>query len=420
MHAVIRPAMAVLILISINAVAHAGPVALSLPEAEHRALAHDAGVRRIEAQSAAQREQSVAAGQLPDPKLTLGAMNLPIDSFDRAQEPMTQLTVGVSQAFPAGASLSFMAEREGRMADALSAETIERRLHVLRETRVAYLELRYEQAALAVIAKSRQLFADLVDITKSLYGVGRSMLQDVLRAELELSLLDDRERRIEIERDMARAVLERWVGTVDPDVELQSDATLARPPEVVVLRASLERHPVLIAAGQRVAAGQSAVQVAREQYKPGWMLGLNYGERTGTNSNGSARADFVSATVTLDLPLFTGQRQDRRLAASVHAVDALKFARDDAYFELTRQLDVEYPRWTKLAERVAGYDARILPESSSNAEAALGAYRNGVSNFTTLMRAYLTDLENNLQSLRVGTDYLQAQARLLYLAGDES
>jgi hypothetical protein len=42
---------------------------------------------------------------LPDPKVSLGIMNLPTDTWDLDQEGMTQLKVGVSQMFPRGDSL---------------------------------------------------------------------------------------------------------------------------------------------------------------------------------------------------------------------------------------------------------------------------------------------------------------------------
>ena len=47
---------------------------------------------------------SIAAGQLPDPQLTIGIANLATDTFAFNQEPMTQLKVGVSQMFPRGES----------------------------------------------------------------------------------------------------------------------------------------------------------------------------------------------------------------------------------------------------------------------------------------------------------------------------
>ena len=46
--------------------------------------------------------QSLAAGALPDPTVSIGFANVPVDSFDFNQEPMTQAIVGVRQVFPRG------------------------------------------------------------------------------------------------------------------------------------------------------------------------------------------------------------------------------------------------------------------------------------------------------------------------------
>ena len=42
-------------------------------------------------------EESVAEGALPDPRVTIGAANLPLDTFDTGQEPMTQGMIGITQ-----------------------------------------------------------------------------------------------------------------------------------------------------------------------------------------------------------------------------------------------------------------------------------------------------------------------------------
>ena len=49
-------------------------------------------------------EKSVAEGELMDPKLQIGLLNLPTDTFDFDQEPMTQFKVSYIQQFPSGDS----------------------------------------------------------------------------------------------------------------------------------------------------------------------------------------------------------------------------------------------------------------------------------------------------------------------------
>lgn len=415
----LRPCAVALLLSMCGGVAAADP--LPLAEAERRALDYDAGIRASQSEAQALREQAVADGQLPDPALTLGAMSLPVDSFSRTAEPMTQLSVGVAQSFPPGSTLAHRSARTAHMADAADAERAARARGLLRDVRTAYLELGYQQAALAQIAATRAVFDDILAIANSLYRTGRNNLQDVLSAQLERALLDDRTAAVETERAAALAELQRWTGPLAPAVELpETLPELAAPPERTQLATALETHPDIQAASQRVAAGQSAVEVARQQYKPGWMLDVSYGERTGTEMDGSRRRDLLTAMVTVDLPLFTGKRQDRRVAASVAEADALRHQRDDAYRDLQRTLEAEYPRWERLRERERVYARKILPAARHNAEAALSAYRNGVTDFTALMRAHITELDSRLQALRTQTDRLQAQARLLYLAGDDA
>ena len=391
---------------------------LDLAVVERLALERDAGLSRARAEAQALREQAVADGQLPDPALSVGVMSLPVDSFDRRAEGMTQLSVGIRQAFPPGLSRRHLAARTNHLAMAADAGAAARHLEVVRETRLAWLELSYQEAALELILSTRVLLDDLLAVTRSRYRTGRDNLQGVLGAELERALLDDRVAAARAERDAALAGLRRWSGPLGEDIRLPRGTELATPPELVQLEGRLAAHPLLDAANARVAAGQSGVAVARQQYKPGWMLDVSYGERSGREADGMARSDMLTAMVTLDLPLFTGQRQDRRVAARIADADALHHARDEIHRDLQRALEADYPRWRQLRVREQGYAERILPAARHNAESALDAYRNDVTDFTTLMRAQLTELESRLQALRTRTERLQAQARLLYFAGE--
>ena len=47
-------------------------------------------------------------GTLPDPVISLNAMNLPTDTFNLGQEAMTQMQVGISQAIPFPGKLALL------------------------------------------------------------------------------------------------------------------------------------------------------------------------------------------------------------------------------------------------------------------------------------------------------------------------
>lgn len=389
---------------------------LDLADAERLALEQDRGAPSLRAQAEALRERSVAAGRLPDPRLKLGAMNFPTDTFSRSQEAMTQLQVGVQQVFPPGSSLQAQARRLAAMADAGNAGAASQARMVQREVRLRYLELYYQVQAGRIVDASRALFEQLREVTEHQYAAGRKNRQDVLRAGVELALLEDRRSRIETEADMARAALARLIGVQAARRPLAEDfPVLPSLPGQAVLEQGLDGHPVMRAERERVEAGRQGVELARQRYKPGWMLDITYGERTGHNPDGGARSDFLSAMVVLDIPLFTGNRQDRVLAAEQQELMAAQLNREDRRLELQRMLESDYAEWLRLEQRLGRYARELLPQTRQNAEATLSAYQNGVADFSSLMRARLTELDSRLMVLRLRVDQAKAQARLLYL-----
>ena len=102
-----------------------------LASVEAMALERDAGLADLSARADALAQRAVADAQLPDPKFKLGLSNFPTNTFDRRQEPMTQLELGVVQAFPSVGTLAHRGERAGSMAQAAKASIAQRRLALL-------------------------------------------------------------------------------------------------------------------------------------------------------------------------------------------------------------------------------------------------------------------------------------------------
>lgn len=93
-------------LLTFTGTAWSGGNTLTLKEAVSAAQLNDPWlVGNLHSQDAIE-SMSVAAGTLPDPKISLALANMPLDTFDFNQEAMTQLKVGVTQMFARGDSLA--------------------------------------------------------------------------------------------------------------------------------------------------------------------------------------------------------------------------------------------------------------------------------------------------------------------------
>lgn len=405
--------------ISINTAA-ANPVGgLDLKQAERLAVEHDAVLQMKHAQSKALYEQSIAADTLPDPRVKLGLLNYPTDTFDREQEPMTQTRIAVSQMFPRGDTLELKSQRTLKSSEATSAGASNRERMVLMQVRTVFLELLYWTHAEDVVEQNKKLFKKLVRITESQYASGIQRQQDVIRAELELDMLEDRLDAIRTKQQQTRAKLVKLVG---PEAHGKSiDESFPELAEVNLENEQpnlFENHPKVLMEDARVARSQYGIELARQSYKPEWMFELSYGFRDGTNPNGSERADFASAMISFDIPLFTKDRQDRQVAASQLTYQASEDAREDVIRELQSEYQQAKATWLRLKSRLQRFQSTIVPQSKENASAALLAYQSRRGDFTSLMRARITELETELKFSRLHSKLLKTQARLLYLVGE--
>jgi len=393
---------------------------LSLAEAEGIALQSDPMLNLIDANAQALDEAAIADGQLPDPKLKFSLFNFPTDTFSRTQEPITQLRFGLQQTIPRGDTLALKSKRTSSQASSVRAKNADEELKLRRDVRKYWFETWYWIKAEQIVKKDIELFKQFVDITESQYAAGKQNQQDVLRAELEKGLLDDRLTHIQQQQEAARAELSKWIGTESLRILSVELPVLPALPTRAEFEAALPRHPALRIFSSKIDMNRHSVSIAREAYKPSWTLGVDYGVRDGNNPDGSERSDFLAATVVLDLPIFTDKRQDRRLASAQRRASAAQLELDDKYRAMQSMLARDHVTWTKLSQRLERYRNTLVGQAEANSEASLLAYQNDATDFTTLMRAKITELNTHLKALRIHTDYAKAHARLLYLVGEQS
>ena len=410
--------LSLLVLLSATSVHAQQRVPLSIGEAEALAIADEPGQAALLARAAALEEQAVAAAQLPDPTMRVGLANFPISSGGFSTEGMTQAQLGFRQAFPR--ARTFDAEAKRAEASAFDQGANARGRDVLTAARKAWLDAYFAHQSWLLLNESRPFFADLVTITRSLYSVGRKSQHDVLRAELELSRLDDRLIEAARARAEAQAALSRWLGEDAYRPVAPRLPTWPSPPAIEQLQARLAAHPSLAAADAGVSAKQAAVRAAEENRKPGWALDLGYGYREGFLPNGDPRSDFVSLSVTVDLPFFGKNRQDRNLAAALSERRAAASSQAALRARLASELNLEFARWTELTRRLALYESRILDQSSDQAQAALLAYQSDAGDFADVMRASIDDLNTRLEHIRLQVERAQSHAVLANLGGLES
>jgi outer membrane protein TolC len=390
---------------------------LTLGTAEELALASDPGVKAVEANRLALEEASVAAAQLPDPLLKMGLVSLPTDTFNLGQEAMTQVQVGVVQKFPRGKSRHLLAEQTLLKSEGLDEVAQDQELQIRLAVREQFLEVLKQQELARINAEAIAAFSDVAEITQDYYATGRVQQQDVLQASVELARMKDRAVRIEQDEEQARTRLATWIGDAAYGALASSWPRLPAPGPSDVIIGNLPDHPRIQAIQKNISAADTGVELARQRYKPEFALDLTYGGRGGNNPDGSSRTDLLTFMVVMDIPLFTGNRQDRMVAAQVAESSSITYTRDDVLRRMRNEVDFHQATYDKQRERIDLFENSLLPEANFSSAASLEAYQSSIEDLTTVLRTRITEFDLQLEHARLRAEVLKTQARLQYLEG---
>jgi outer membrane protein TolC len=179
------------------------------------------------------------------------------------------------------------------------------------------------------------------------------------------------------------------------------------------LIASSDHHPVIGSLDKQIEASATDVALARQSYKPDYSVEVYYAYRRDF-------ADFVGVQFSVGLPYFTKHRQDRGLAAALQQSHASEDRKRDLLRELHTQISQDYVDRRHFEERVADFDASIVPDASRRVEAARSAYQSGRGSFDAVLLARRSLLDVQLQRLALAVESARAQVRLDYWSASQT
>ena len=404
---------------SVIAFAQSLPETLTLDEAITLAIDTDPWLTGSQYTQQALTDEATAAATLPDPRMSLMAGNFPVDSFDINQEGMTQLSVGISQMFPRGDSLSLAQQQKQQLAEQHPLLRLDRRAKVSVTVSQLWLEAFKAQESIRLIEQDRALFEQLVDVAEASYSsaLGRARQQDVIRAQLELIRLEDRLTMLRQQQQAAQKRLTEWIGApaTVPLAPVLPTQSLSRPLSAPTIEYANEHtryewirhHPALRALDQRIDATQTGVDLAKQKYKPEWGLTAQYGYRD-NDPMGRDRA------------IFTGNRQDKEVSAAVNRTEAIKTEKHLLGRRLMAELETASVQLARLDERQALYTDQLLPQMAEQAEASLSAYNNDDGDFAEAVRARIAELNAKIDALAIAVDRQKTIAQINYLLAEAS
>ena len=408
------------------AIAVAGSETDNLQKAIQIAIDQDPWLTGSASIETALENEAIASAQLPDPQISLKAGNLPVDTFDLNQEGMTQFSVGISQKFPRGDSLALAKQQKQQLAAQQPMLRQDREARVEATVSQLWLEATRAQLSIERIERDRSLFEQLADVAEVSYAsaFGMTRQDDVVRAQLELTRLEDRLTDLRQQQEAVERQLSEWLGSEAimpvvadfPGLELEEPKlfTAVERPNRQAWYERVRYPPAVLAVDKSIDAMEIGVDAARQQYKPEWGVSAQYGYRE-DDPMGGRRSDLFSVGVAFDLPVFTENRQDKNVAAAASRHEAVRYERETLVRELIAQLETNWVKLARLDERLTLYTQRLLPELSEQAEASLNAYNNDDGDFAEAVRARIDETNASVELIGLKAQRLKVISDINYL-----
>jgi outer membrane protein TolC len=385
---------------------------LTVAEAQRRAVERSASIVAQNAAIRASREMAVSAGQLPDPVLTFGVDNLPVDGSEAlsfGRDFMTMRKIGIMQELTRSAKRELRAQRQERETDKNLAERQVLIASIERETALAWLDRYYAEATAALIAEQQAQARLEIEAAESAYRAGRGGQADLYAARAALVALDDRASEGERRVRTAKTMLARWVG-------IAGEAPLAGAPAMdsigldpQTLDTALEHHPEIASLSRQIDVAEADARVAQASRTPDWSVEVSYAQR------GPAYSNMISVAVSVPLPWDRANRQDREIASKLATADQARAQREDmlrAHVAETRAMLAE---WQNGRERRARYERELVPLAGERTATTLAAYRGGKASLMDVLVARRNEIEVRMQVLQLAADTARLWARLNFL-----
>lgn len=367
----------------------------------------------------AEREKISQSGALPDPTLSFNLLNLPVNTFDFNQEPMTGKQVAIMQMFPFPGKLGLKEDIAREMADISEAKYQELQNQLIKSVKFTYFDLFFIDKSIETTRKNIGILQEFVRIAESRYTVGKGIQQDVLRAQVELSKMSEKL----ITLLQKREVLEARLNTL---LNRPAESPVGKTIEPTIISVSWEfshlkdlarqNRPLLKAWQTMVRQSEQMVHLAKKGYLPDFRVGVAYTQRE-VLRNGGRGVDFFSGLFSMNIPLYFWKKQNNKVQETRYSQQKVEQGYRHVQNQVDSDLDKILSSIDKNSRLLDLYKTGIIPQASQSLNSAIAGYQTDKVDFLTLLNNQISLFNFELDHYHFLSDYNKNIAELEAITG---
>ena len=359
------------------------------------------------------------AGAWPNPTFSYSYF---VENVETRVGPQNQV-FRLRQSFPWFGTLGTRKDAAGQAAEAAYQKFESKKLELFYEVKAAYYEYYYLGREISITRDNLELLKFWESVVRAKYRVAAAPQPDVLKAQVELAILEDRLLTLEEELKPAAA---RLIAVLN----LPGDVSLPVPAEIYVAESDvnaerilplvLADNPDLKFLNHLTGEARAGQKLARKVSKPSFFVGIDYidtGDAAGAGIAESGK-DAVTASVGISLPLWFGANKAKELEADARYRQAQNVFADarNRLASITSELVFLH---NDALRKVRLYRDGLLPKAKQSLELSYTAYRAGEMDFLEVLDAQRQLLDIQIRYERARTDLAVKQAEIERLTGKE-
>jgi len=337
-------------------------------------------------------------GAWPDPTISVGAMNLPVNTFDFNQEPMTGFWININQTIPLNGRTGIKSDIAEKQYEIASLNVKDLESQIVSDLSHRWYNWSYLIEAERTVEETEELLQALIQIALRRYETGQGSQADVLRLQTELAQLQDQSLMLEQQtKAQARhfaALMGREPSELpSPPAKLAMNYPVLDRQEVFATLKS--GNPTLSETKTGFETSSLNLKLKKREWWPDLKLGVGYGFRQDAD-NGVERPDFFSVTAGISLPVFGTAKQGKAVQEAKALQQNAEYKLENTELQLTLQMEILFDEDQRLADQIDLYQNSIVPQAETTYDATLAAYSVGNATIDGLISSEKAVLKSKL------------------------
>lgn len=366
----------------------------------------------------ADKSRSIINSNLPDPLISFGFSNIPVNSFSFTQEPMTGKMISLSQSIPFPGKLNEIENLNNFDALISFSELKEDQSKISFQVKNLFFMLYYSLKENEVLKDKKELIIALSEILNSRFQNSLSSQKDVILNDYQKSLIDEKLIEIKSNQDVILSSLSILVNKQLSFAEIDFE-TLEENSTVNLNLVSVENNPSIHKLSNLISKSKKRIEIAEYEFYPDFRFTIQYTQRDWIEKTKTNLDDFVSFVVGFNLPINFGGKKTAVLQEAEFSNKYLLEKQNSIKQELSISLQSATTKYKSLQKRKTLINNELIEKANLNYKTTLSAYQNGRASFNDVIESINLLFDSKLKKEKIQTEINRTTSEIVYLSGIE-